>query len=169
MIVEFVGLMGAGKTTLHRRAVQRLEVLGRSFWTSGTIDEACSRRIPLARARRLAFRARASWASRRLFSITLRQLLKSGRPYRDSLKGLRWFLTDLGNHRTARSAMPDNHIVLFDEGLVQRVFNIFIHGRGDIDVAGLKDYVRALPLPDVLVYLVVDSEVAFRRTQSTVE
>ncbi len=179
MIIEFVGLMGAGKTTLHRRAVRRLEALDRSFWTSSLIEEGSrpghqravraftnGSRILFARPRRFAFRALASWRSRGLFSIAVYQLLKSGRPYRDRLKGLRWFLTDLGKHQTARSNISPKHIVLFDEGLVQRVFNIFIHGSGEIDVAGLRDYARVLPLPDVLIYLVVDSEVAVRRTQA---
>jgi thymidylate kinase len=177
MIVEFVGLMGAGKTTLHERAVRRLESAGRPFRTPRTVAGADGSRqdapiassngshLPLARLRRLVCRMRASWRSRRLVALAVRHLFGSGRPYGDTLKGLRWFLTDLGNHWSARLTVPSDHVVLLDEGIVQRMFNIFVHGGGRIDLAGIKAYARALPAPDVLIYLMVSSDVAMHRTQ----
>ena len=154
--------MGAGKTTLHRHAVQRLVAAGRPVRMPRVVSGGY---LPLSRLRRLVFKLRVSWRSRRLVIVALRHLLASGRPRKDILKGLRWFLTDLGNHWTARLTASDQ-IILLDEGLVQRMFNVLVHGYGAIDLAGIKDYARALPLPDVLIYVVANPDVAMSRTQS---
>jgi hypothetical protein len=79
------------------------------------------------------------------------------------LKGLRWFLTDLGNHLAARRHVPHDDVVLFDEGLLQRAMNLFIHGRGTVDVDGVRQYARAVPLPDVLIHVRVDPDIAKAR------
>ncbi len=163
MIIEFIGLMGAGKTTLHRETVQRLNGQGRAVWTPRMLGSLCgSGRF--ARVRRLWFRLRASWWSRALVTLAVLHLFRSGRPLRDKLRGLRWFLTSLGNRWKARRSLTADEVVLMDEGLAQRVFNIFIHGCGDIDLAGVRQYARVQPVADVLVYLRVNSEIATMRT-----
>jgi len=171
MVVEFVGVMGAGKTTLHRRAVEKAEALGCPVWTTGavgTLSGLRSRRLrpspsALVALRRYAFRIWASWRSRHLVVLAVRHLGSSGRNLSDRVKGLRWFLTDLGNHWTARLRIPSRHVVLFDEGLAQRAVNLFIHGCGAVDLSGVRRYARTIPLPDVLVHVVVDPETARRR------
>ena len=165
MIIEFVGLMGAGKTTLHRETVQRLNDQGRTIWTPRMLGDLCGKGR-FARARRLWFRLQASWWSRALVVLAVLHLFGSARPLRDKLRGLRWFLTSLGNRWKARQSLSANEVVLIDEGLAQRVFNIFIHGCGDIDLDGVRKYARAQPLPDVLIYLTVHSDVATLRTAS---
>jgi thymidylate kinase len=183
MIIEFIGLMGAGKTTLHRGIVKRLGDSGRAVWTTRMLGELCGgahqranqraktlmrgRAHPLlARQRRLWFRARVSWWSRGLLGLAAHHIFRSGRAFKDKLTGLRWFLTSLGNHWKAREVARADEVVLIDEGLAQRVFNVFIHGRDEIDLSGVRQYARRLPLPDVLVYLTVNSDVATRRTDA---
>jgi hypothetical protein len=79
------------------------------------------------------------------------------------VKGLRWFVTDLGNHWAARLNVPPDQIVLLDEGLIQRAINIFVHGHGTIDVPAIRRYARAVPRPDVLVHVIMNPEIARRR------
>jgi len=176
MIIEFVGLMGAGKTTLHRQAAERLAKLDRRCWTPKMVASSCgagpdsAQRIDgvlssaiLARSRRLAFRLKASWWSRQLVSLAVQQLCFCRQPHRDRLRRFRWVLTALGNHWTARLKVPREDIVLFDEGLVQRAITVFVHGKKSVDVSRLRCYPRAIPLPDILIYLRVDPEVARAR------
>jgi thymidylate kinase len=163
MIIEFIGLMGAGKSTLHRETVERLIGPNRTVWTPRMLGQSCGRGR-FARVQRLWFRMRAAWRSRTLVVLAMIHLFRSNRPFRDKLKGLRWFLTSLGNRWKARQSLGTGDVALIDEGLAQRMFNIFIHGAGDIDLDGVRKYARALPLSDVLVYLTVDPHIAAMRT-----
>ena len=162
MIIEFIGPMGAGKTTLYQKTIERLHSLGLTAFTPQMLTELCgSRRRTYPR--RLWFRLQSAWWSRRLAVLALRHLSTSQRSWEDKLIGLRWFLSSLGNQWKARRTLAPHQVVLIDEGLGQRMFNIFIHDAGDIDLAGIRRYARAQPLPDVLVYLTVDAEVAIER------
>ena len=162
MIIELIGLMGAGKTTLYRQAVERLNGRGHSVWTNEVLGELCGSGR-LACLRRLWFRTRSSWWSRRLTIVALRHLSRNGRSWRDTLTALRWFLTSLGNRWKARQILAPDQLALIDEGLGQRLFGIFIHDAGEIDLNGVRQYARVQPLPDVLIYLTVDPQVATMR------
>ena len=173
MIIEFVGLMGAGKTTLHHKTVQSLTSRGCTVWTPRMLGQLCGNacfwmppplRHDLARLTRFWFRVKAAGRSRTLVWLAIRHLMTSGRPLRDKLRGLRWFLTSLGNHWRARRRLPSDQIILIDEGLAQRVFSVFIHGCSEINLEGVRRYARTLPRPDVLVYLKVSAAVATSRT-----
>jgi thymidylate kinase len=89
----------------------------------------------------------------------------SRRPYDDKLLSVRRFLATLGNHWTARMIVPAGQIVLFDEGLAQRAITVLIHGRGELDVSAARCYARAIPAPDILVYVVANPEIAMDRAQ----
>jgi thymidylate kinase len=162
MIVEFVGMMGAGKTTLYRETLQRLNGRGMTAWTPQMLTELCGS-SGLAYHRRFWFRLQSAWRSRGLAVLALRHLARSERTWEDKFTGLRWFLASLGNQWTAREALTPDQIMLIDEGLGQRLFNIFVHDAGEVDLAAVRQYARAQPLPDVLVYLTVNPEVALER------
>lgn len=163
MIIEFIGLMGAGKSTLHRETVERLTGRHGTIWTPRMLGQSCGRGR-FGRLQRLWFRMRAAWRSRTLVVLAMTHLFRSHRPFRDKLKGLRWFLTSLGNRWKARQSLGVGDVAVVDEGLAQRMFNIFIHGAGDIDLDGVRKYARAHPPSDVLVYLKVDPQIAAMRT-----
>jgi thymidylate kinase len=158
MIVEFAGPMGAGKTTLHAHTVVRLEGAGRRCSTSRTMST-------LGRQQQLMARACASWRSRAVVALAARHLVASGRAGRDVSQGLRWLLTDLRNDWAARRLIRPDRVVLFDEGLIQRAINLFVHGRGRPDLSAVRSYARTVPLPDVLVYLRVAPGVARERAR----
>jgi hypothetical protein len=120
----------------------------------------------LSRSRRLTFKARATWRSRDLASIAARHLLASGRPCADKLRRARQLLATVGNYWTARLVVPNDDIVLFDEGLAQRIITAFIDGNGRPDLSAVKRYARAMPLPDMLVYVKADPEIAIERAHS---
>jgi thymidylate kinase len=177
MIIEFVGVMGAGKTSLHRRATERLAALGHPVWTHRMVADLaaarCAAALPtapfharaIARFRRLLFKTSVAWRSRGAVALAVGHLLRSKRPAGDVLKSLRRFLTCLANYWTARLSIPAEEIVLTDEGVVQKLCAVFIHGSGRVDLAAVRRYARTLPLPDVLVYVVVDAEIARARAR----
>lgn len=162
MIIEFIGPMAAGKTTLHRNTVQRLSAQGRTVLTPQMLGELCgSGRF--GRPRRLWFRFRASWRSRALVLLAARHLLTSGRRWSDKLIGFRWFLTSLGNRWKAHLTLVGQEVALIDEGVSHRMFNVFVHDGGKIDLAAVRRYARVQPLPDVLIYLTLPPETAMLR------
>jgi thymidylate kinase len=154
--------MGAGKTTLYRRALERLDEQGRVVWTPRRVA-ALWGVSPLSRIRRFAYRVAASWRSRPVVFLAMRNILVSRRPSAETARAVRWFLTCLGNHWKARLTIPGENIVLADEGLAQKMFSLFVSARDEIDLAAVRDYARLLPAPDLLIYLVVDPAVAATR------
>ena len=183
MIVEFVGLPGSGKTTLHQRAVDRLEAFGEPYWTSGTLGESkgyvsswsprffprgivnALRKVS-AKSRRVLSMTEAMLKSHRLVGLAVWYLLMSRRSVHDKVFAARLFFVALGNYWRVRTHTLADQIVLFDEGVVHRAFTVFVDGRREIDLAAIRRYAHMIPLPDVLVYLKVSPDVALERTHA---
>jgi len=159
MIIEFIGLMGVGKTTLYQMTIDRLRAHGRAVWTPSMLDEQRGK----GRLWRLVSKMRASWESPAVVALAIRHLFASGRSWDDKLRGCRWFFTSLGNRWRSRVTLAPGEIAVIDEGLGQRMLNLFVHDAGAVDLAGVRRYAGAQPLPDVLVYLTVNSDIAMER------
>lgn len=152
MIVEFVGLPGAGKSYLARRLVETLQAQGMdASLPTAAVDETVS--APQRLARKTLLAVREALARPRLTSRAIRDVRAGVRTARkDSIgRSLQWLMTS----RLLADARRRDGIHIFEEGLLQAMWSVGI--RGDvtpmIDSAGSTrpDLVVVVDAPPALV------------------
>lgn len=154
-LVEFAGLPGAGKSTASAWALEQFEDAGaaRPSPPEGT----------LGRASWMLRKLVAVLAEARAFALGVRSVAVDSRSLRHKLFACRALAASL---QTKRLSSPGDGVLVIDEGVVQRAFMLFVDTSGGADVDAACRYVRAAPLPDVLVYLRVHAETAAARQRA---
>lgn len=150
MILEFVGLPGSGKTTLCDELQRWLADECGFLSTSGNRSDRNRLNIVLG-----IFRY---W---RATSIAGRVLIESSRSRSDKLVAARWFLSTLGRYARPK----DRRTLVIDEGLLQRSFLLFLEREGYGSVDRIARYVKAIPLPDVVIMVEVDPAESLARLE----
>lgn len=137
MIFEFLGLPGAGKTTLCE------DLRG---WLAGIDTRLASTTVPTNRNRLSA--TIGIFLYWRAALVAARALIASPRSWHSKRLAARWFLSTLSFYTPRRRNRP---FLVLDEGLLQRSFLLFMEqdGFGSVDRVGR--YIEAIPLPDVVV------------------
>lgn len=151
MIVEFAGLPGSGKSTLHRE-------LGAAL-TAEAIPWGLPSALPSSRLRQVRTAIRCG---RVLISAAL-LLARSERTVRERLAALRWVAATLDRQRSAR-AQPST-VWIFDEGIAQRVFLLFVDRTGAADHERASRFLRMVTPPDVVAVVRVPPAVALERLE----
>jgi len=184
ILIEFAGALGAGKTVLHRHAREAMRERGitcqilHSFADSLVAKrrgwQTVARLLPVTLEKRLRKRLvefalrRASLDFARLHP-ELWRLVRASQEGRDISRRDRtrvWsrFRSVAGGNLLARQAKPDDAMVLFSEGLVQRVTMLFTSESEVAPKELIHRYLDLLPPPDLLVWVRCPLEVSLERS-----
>jgi hypothetical protein len=151
-IVEFTGAPGAGKSTLAAELRDRiLAVGGRTI-----ADDSRLRGDRGVAAARFVARHPA------LVLAALRALGASPAPWPDRARTLRRFVRD-GAHRELALRLPADEVVVFAEGLVQRVLGLCVDPGRPPRAADVGRYARHVPPPAVVVLVRAPGTVCVHR------
>jgi thymidylate kinase len=184
MIIEFIGAPGAGKTTLLPEVTRFFESRGCRAFTVVEAARPLARRTPGGRlVQRLApavLKRPLLWRVFYLHSIghrlsfmaqhlrLLRQILASqrGRPAAADVhqrQVLPWLFRHMGYYEfLCHHARPDE-ILLFDEGFIHRVVQLFTSSAEQPDAARIAAYIDRLPQPDLLIHVQASTAVCEQR------
>lgn len=179
MIIEFVGTPGAGKTTLMNAAVESLQERGYHAYSANDAARPVAARTLPGRAIVHAFsprrqrpllwqlfyaateaeRMRFYWGNRdlmhRVWAYQFRRPISAA----DRHHVLRWFNHQTGVYEFMRRRAGSAEAVLFDEGFIHRVVQLFASEYEVPLPEAVGAYVALLPRPDLLIYVAVPLEV----------
>lgn len=122
VVLEFVGLPGAGKTTLARRVAERLEAEGRSCHAPRFGRPASVRRSRLERALQLT----STYATMGGLSVEVLRFGLAIRPLRPGR--VRWLRELLDSVQSIVAAESGSDFVLLDQGFLQAAWSATVHG-----------------------------------------
>jgi thymidylate kinase len=182
--IEFIGLPGSGKTTLHRMTREYLEKVGYKVWTPDDFWKETKASLDLSRQGPLILRVK----NRAIFLGSLILMMPSvfkyclGRirfistlavmlfRYPDGMLNrlilAKFFLIDLFQYSHILDQISKGEkIVLLDEGLFQRAYSIFACSPHPIDRHSLIRYTTDIDLQGLLVFVSADLETCFERIE----
>jgi thymidylate kinase len=174
MIIEFIGAPGAGKTTLLPTVMRFFE--SRSCHAYTAVQAArpfASRTIGGKLVKRLAptaWQQPLLWRVFYLYSLAHRlnflgqhprliaYVLASqhGRPPAADVRQRRvlpWLFHHMGTYEFLRHSASPQELLLFDEGFVHRVVQLFTSSAERPDAAQIATYIDLLPQPDLVIYV----------------
>ena len=160
MIIEFMGIPGAGKTTLHRSLMAALRNAGSDVRSAARDGDVAPGRV--GRLRRFGHYVAAGWRWRAALSIFARVLLRSNRSWAEKLFAFRLSIVALARYRIATS-MGGAGLVLLDEGYLQRCFTLLIEGPAITDPALIERLVAVGPRADLVIHVRPTPETAVAR------
>lgn len=185
--VEFLGIPGAGKSTLCDHLVESLQTDGRDAYD---IKEAAY--LGLARKTGFLYINQSTGrlparASKRVLTLInkytsleqeyLRQFLikhpdlmalifshiSANAPTADRKElYTKWFCKTISRYELANQHLTDDELLLFDEGFANRSLTLFYH-QAEISESDVEEYASQIPRPDVLVLPEVEPEIACDR------
>lgn len=155
MLVEFIGCTGSGKTTLCRRVVEGLRARGvpaRLLHTGAARFDL----VALPGFLRVAARQPA------LCALAARVLARDADSVPAALNLGRHFARKMGiGERLRRHPAPG--AVVWEEGLLHAAHHLFVHVRRPPRPAEVEAFARAVPKPDLAVYIRAPVEVIVGR------
>ena len=187
MIVEFIGAPGAGKTTLLPAAADFFREQNRQAFTIVAAARPFARRTIAGKVvHRLSPRPwrdpllwqlfyRLSILYRLKFIATHPQLIwqvanyQRRRPAAADVrqrKVLYWFYRLLGYYEFLRAHARPDEVLVFDEGFLHRVVQLFASSVEAPDEAQIDNYVALLPRPDLVVFVCASRDTCERRIYS---
>lgn len=173
--IELIGCTSAGKSTLAQHMVEAGRRHGLKISTSyefvlnqyhlGWIKNHAMRMF-LLNLLALGACITSSWRNYALFRCVIHIIrgLPMSVGWRERLKIARIALRNIGIHELVRSIIPNDQIVLADEGTIQIVHYLFVHTNSPPDLKKLTNYLRRMPLPDIVVNYRQPEEVLIART-----
>lgn len=183
MIVEFIGVPGAGKTTLmpivsayfKEQRYQAYSVLeaARPF-AARTLPGRIIRRSVRGKLERLLlwqlFYA-LSYTHRLSFYRQHQDLMKSVLAYQkerplsktDRAHVQHWFLHQTGSYQFLKTYGQAGDVLIFDEGFIHRVVQLFASESERPNLVRVAEYLDKTPKPDLVIYPNVPCEVCEKR------
>lgn len=173
MIIEMMGTPGAGKTTLRAQLVQNMKDVGIQANTMHDFAVTYTAATFWGRLTRILVpRSKQSTAHWRIYLIhnriaqlgfavqhpilVAKVLIHQWRRPKAALVrsrlSIRRFLQLTGAHRWVTRRAPKDHVVLFDEGFVQRSVLLFASDVETPPYQYVREYLMSIPLPDLLIY-----------------
>lgn len=184
MIVEFIGTPGAGKTTFmpivseyfrsrNTHPYSAIEA-ARPFAARTNIGKKVQL-IPVEKMRRFllwqlfysySYYYRPRFAARN--QTLVQQIVLEYQAQRpigrtDKRHVLRWFLHLTGSYEFLKTYTQTGDVLIFDEGFVHRVVQLFASENELPDMDSVKRYLDLIPCPDLIVYPKVSSDVCEKR------
>ena len=183
MIVEFIGTPGAGKTTfmpvvrdhfkeLHFQAYPVLEAArpfaGRTMagkmvrWlTRGKLQRFLLWQVFYAYS--IAYRRGFSRNYWDLMQFVLQFQQQRPLSVSDLKHVLHWFVHLTGSYEFLRTYAQAGDILIFDEGFVHRVVQLFASENEVPDLASVAEYLNLIPKPDLIIFPKASSETCEKR------
>lgn len=172
-LIEFVGMVGAGKSVLAERLITHLRAEGREVLS---IEEALRRATSSTStvstvtgpktARRLARIigiVRFAASNRALAWRVVRSQIGLPITARHRLTILRLVFRQMGTIAVIDRYLANDEIVVLDEGPVHRAVNLFSWA-GRVDLAAARAYLNLLPAGGLVVHVAVPTALASART-----
>lgn len=173
MQIELMGCTSAGKSTLAGGILQACReegndlVMGYDFvleqvhlnWMKGRLSRSLALDLISFFACLVSLRK-----NRHLYLFAIRLMRRPGIPRLEKLNLLRNVFKKVGVYETIRRRKPEHQIVLLDEGTLHAAHNLFVHVSAVMTDSELSDFVRFVPLPDVVVYVRQRESVLIQRT-----
>jgi thymidylate kinase len=186
MIIEFIGAPGSGKTTfvpvlrdfLAEKGYSANEVLdaARPFAQKTIPGKIVNSILPGKLKRFFLWQIfyLFSFINRAEFSRTHNTLLgsvltyQSRRPITKSDKKhvLRWFIHLTGYYQFFTKYLEPKEVLIFDEGFVHRVVQLFSSENEAVDFNAIKEYLNSIPKPDLVVFINAPEEICVERVFS---
>jgi hypothetical protein len=172
--VEFLGLPASGKSTVAKLMTARLGTdgyvtsnmaVGRDGYILAPLKPAITVRHPRRPLPRVkaAQKVRLAFQHWRLVATISRVLARSSRGLQHRLFTLRRVLTTLGRWDSVSRASGTHDVAVFEEGLLQHAFLVFIDDRGRWDTRELSRYLSAAVHADLVVHLALPPGESLRR------
>lgn len=187
--VEFLGVPGSGKSTVHRatkRALLELGVPATDF--EDAILHAVRRNGDdlVVRTAARSVRSGHSWVWRRAFArstdrfsalqrflsanprlaevVLATQRHRLGRDLQPELT-LSWILNLFAGFQLTYEDLDDSTLVLIDEGFCNRAISLFAYGYSEEDRLDFEEYLQSIPLADVVVVVETPVSLCERRLE----
>lgn len=186
MIIEFISTPGAGKTTLLPTVVEFLNERG--YYARAVLDAARPLAARTAMGRSVGRLAPASWQRPLLWQTFYRysqanQLrfaarnpglvgmvwrFQRGRPITaaDRRHVLRWFSHQTGVYEFLRRRAGPDEAILFDEGFIHRVVQLFASENETPEPERVAAYIDRLPRPDLVIHPAAPRAICERRVHA---
>jgi len=183
MIIEFIGTPGAGKTTLLPVVMDYFDGLGfraytvvqaaRPFAARTLLGRAISRLAPAGLRQQLLWQVfyHLSKLYRLRFMLKNRELIYSVQRFQrkrpitsqDREHVLYWFLHLIGYYEFLKSQLEPNEALIFDEGFIHRVVQLFASKFEEPDPDQITAYINLIPKPDLVVFPSAPKEMCEKR------
>lgn len=175
MQIELVGCTSAGKTTLARRLVEVSLELGIDAQLSDDFLLSCLRlngiKNEFVRRRVIELWALLTCLMfirkyREFYGFVMRTCFSAPGSVAYRLKLARVVLRKIGIYEIISRRSAEQQLILLDnEGMLQASHTLFVHANADAYANNLSDFLRRVPLPDVIVYLRQPSSLLIERTR----
>lgn len=175
MQIELIGCTGTGKSTLANRILQACQeqnlnvVDGDDFVLQlariGWIQSYYVRTLFVDLF--TLFACLFTWRKNRtIYLLTLKIVfrLPSSFSMFKKLNMIRNTLKKIGVHEIVANYASDQQVVLLDEGTLQIAHYLFVHISGGPKQADFETFIREIPRPDVIIYLMQDEATLVERT-----
>ncbi len=183
LIVEFIGTPGAGKTTCLPVVKEFFAAQGFQTWSVLEASRPFAQRTSFGKwinswaptSLKSLFLWQVFYQSSKLRRITFRsenrELINSiigfqrKRPISptDRHHVLHWFINLTGQYQFLKEHAQDNDILIFDEGFVHRVVQLFASEAETLDEVRIHSYLSLIPVPDLIISPHASLETCFER------
>lgn len=190
---EMIGLPGSGKTVFYNEAIRHMEKHGvRVFnWKNGPLERwllslylnkyepfrwtgSLKSLLTLLNDRLDVVFSRSSryesallrsflYSYTELVAFILSILIRRGFPPWEKELVLGRYLDSFIHFQASQAVMDKGDVILTDPGLIQRGIVLLGYGSSKVEESDICDYLRLIPLPDVLISVRVSPEVCLKR------
>jgi len=185
--IEFLGLPGAGKTTLCRELCRYARSLGcKAFEAEEALYVALRRRSRWYSLRRPVKYCSYARGRRWLHEVysqpcfccdalaefldahggmarTLAAILRRPEQFQDSALLVKWLVQLFSSYELAADMLKRDETMLLDEGFCNRALSIFGYCSGAADPDQVRSYIAAVPAPDAVIC--IDASAQTRRSR----
>lgn len=170
MIIEFTGIPGSGKTTLHKALQNNLRRKEYCVWSPsqhwqflGLQQQFNKSRRSLTVTRKAATLVKPAINNIHIIlSVPWIQVFR-GLPFKYKKLIAKSFLFNLAESEFAKLARKEGVVALLDEGIVHRAYSLFVSLNKDINHKALERYALMVNLPDLLVFVKLNVKRALQR------
>lgn len=193
--VEFIGIPGAGKSTLRKNVLNQLKGAGADLfgseeilfkeliaqkWSEDRITQSILKLLPekiilkkvnhFFATSKLSLSAMCSFFVQysELFSFVLNSDQFNSLQFNERKMALAFFLSSAAVYQMCNDSVDKETVVVFDEGFYQRTISMFLSPniKNQISYEQIRAYINSVPLTDVLIWVKADKKVCIQRMSS---